>query len=146
VDIKYGTSWRAEKNFFNDFPHTKDRLKEPLMDLSKSENIPEKESELIQPDIEKKTETTELSLVKEIAEQPSDNKIFTYTIKNLSKTNLRWLNNILPFLKDEKNENNVYKGDKKVLRLKDNQGHLLLVDEPEIYAESFIALAKFLGI
>jgi hypothetical protein len=41
VDVKYGDSWRVKKKFFEEFPHTKKRLNEPLMefqpgDVSKS--------------------------------------------------------------------------------------------------------------
>jgi DNA polymerase I-like protein with 3'-5' exonuclease and polymerase domains len=47
VDVKYGDSWRVKKKFFEDFPHTKDRLYQPLLEFDSKPVRPAKPVEAV---------------------------------------------------------------------------------------------------
>ena len=89
---------------------------------------------------EKQQESTDFKTV----ELDNDSPDLVYTIRNRRKSNVRWLNNILQFLTDEKKD--TYISQKKILKLKDPDGNSFLVSEIEVPVDAFTALARYHGI
>ena len=195
VDVKYGDSWRVKNDFFKDFPELRQKLKEPLMELTPSQRVISEENddkkkespveeveskeveseeslkeeskiesvvedsrtdtqdivEEVQdgvPEVEKKEE--DLKKDKEKSEVKSNenwvvsDSYFIYTLKDLNKTVLRWMNNILTHLIDRaKTEED---GVKKIIKIRDKEGNSLLVSEYKLNVEHFIALTSFFDI
>lgn len=71
-----------------------------------------------------------------------ENDIFIYTINKRSRGTVRWMNDILSFLLNEEKKN-AYTGQKKILRIKDEDGNSLLVSEFKVPIEPFLFLARF---
>jgi len=77
-------------------------------------------------------------------ELDNDSPDLVYTIRNRRKSNVRWLNNILQFLTNEKND--IYTSQKKILKLKDPDGYSFLVSEIEVPVDAFTALVRYHGL
>lgn len=71
----------------------------------------------------------------------NDSPDMVYTIKNWRKSTLMWINNILHFLTNEKND--IYTSQKKILKLRDPDGNSLLVSEIEVPVDAWTALARY---
>ena len=91
-------------------------------------------------------EKLELHKEKEDVNSDSDD-VFVYTLKELSKSNLRRLNDILTFLLDENSKNeDLYKAPRKIIRIKDSKGNNLSVTEYKFPVATFLGLARYIGI
>ena len=174
VDVKYGDSWRVKKKFYTDFPHAKDRLSEPLMEFSATEPVPSsvtpepstgsvvlqnapveapvaqqgpvtapESKQVLAPDVEFMSASEDLSETK----PENTGTEFIYTLRDTGSTTLFHANNVIKFCDLEMKVNpDRYSSEKKILRLKDQEGHSLLVSEFKFPIDLFLSLARFYRI
>lgn len=69
-----------------------------------------------------------------------------YTVRDLKKSTLRRLNEILTFLTIDEAKYENYKSPKKILRIKDSEGNSLRISEGKIPIDPFLSLARYFGI
>lgn len=169
VDVKYGNSWRVKKKFYEDFPHTRARLSEPLMKLrdlnlkspiieAVMKDLPPKEmppAEAIsldistQPVVEDKNVYSNPSPEIILENKPSaiNEKEFLYILRDTGDITVLHLNAIIKFILKEQEKNpDRYVSPKKILRVRDQEGSSLMVSEYLIPVDLFLGLARFFKI
>lgn len=177
VDVKYGDSWRVKKKFYEDFPHTKARISEPLMEFSGQTANSVKPAPVTEPPVALQNEPKESSVAQpEQKDQPvvvqasepvlaadiellsasedlsepkpeSTDLELIYTLRDTGDMTLLHLNNILKFILQEmKKKSDRYSSPKKVLRVRDPEGHSVLVSEYKIPIDLFLALSRFFRV
>jgi hypothetical protein len=77
--------------------------------------------------------------------EKSTSSTIIYTIKDTTISSKRKMNEILLFLKNERNKS-FYKGELKNLNLKTKSGDSLLVEDFKVREDSFYALVRFYGL
>jgi hypothetical protein len=159
VEVKVGDSWRVKEKYFDTHPEAKAAINEPL-DFNYGATLPNRYSIALgketnpdlgaikadsTPVISDSTSVNSEPIIDSttITETPKiiiENDVLIYTIKKRSRGTVRWMNDILTFFLNEKN---LYEGQRKILRVKDEDGNSLLVSEFMVPVEPFLALAKF---
>ena len=162
VEVKVGDNWRVKEKYFETHPEAKAAINGPL-DFNYGATLPNRYSIALgketNPDLGAiKADSTPVisdstsvissdsTNVTEIPEPPKisiEDDVLIYTVKKRSRGTVRWMNDILTFFLNDKNS---YEGQKKILRVKDEDGNSLLVSEFKIPVEPFLALAKFFEI
>jgi hypothetical protein len=182
VDIKFGSSWRMKKKFFEAFPEAKKRLSEPLLEFSTSpikESTPVEASviapvkeasanvprELIMPqeplleekppikdplpekEVPKAEELPGIEPIESLVTISKETNELIYTLRDTGDITLLHLNNILAFMLREIELNaDRYKGEKKVIKVKDVEGNSLIVSDFKFPIDAFMALCRFFKV